>query len=50
MSLDFAKLIYDGHWFSPLREAMQAFIEHTQRPISGEVRFRISAGQALIEG
>ena len=47
---DFANLIYDGQWFSPLREALQAFVEESQRTVSGEVRIRISAGTARITG
>jgi len=47
---DFATLIYDGLWFGPLREALQAFIESTQAHVSGEVRVRISAGLARVTG
>lgn len=50
MSQDFANVIYDGVWFSPLREAMQAFLEETQRTVTGEVRIRVSAGLARITG
>jgi len=47
---DFANLVYDGLWFSPLREAMQAFVEESQRTVTGEVRIRVSAGLARITG
>ncbi len=47
---DFATLIYDGLWFGPLRQAMQAFVETTQRHLTGDVRVRISAGLAQITG
>jgi len=50
VSQDFANLIYDGQWFSPLREALQAFVEESQRTITGEVRIRVSAGLARITG
>ena len=50
VSQDFANLIYDGMWFSPLRESLQAFIAESQRPVSGEVRLRVSAGLARITG
>ncbi|MBN2799880.1 MAG: argininosuccinate synthase [Deltaproteobacteria bacterium] len=50
VSQDFANLVYDGHWFSPLREALQSFINQTQAVVSGEVRVRISAGLARITG
>jgi argininosuccinate synthase len=47
---DFARLIYDGLWFGPLREALQAFIDHTQERVTGDVRVRLSPGRALIVG
>ncbi len=47
---DFAGLIYDGLWFGPLREAMQAFIDQTQELVTGEIRVRLSAGVAQITG
>ncbi len=50
VSQDFANLIYDGQWFSPLREALQAFVEESQRTVTGEVRIRVSAGLARITG
>jgi len=50
VSQDFANLIYDGVWFGPLRECMQAFVEESQRSVTGEVRIRVSAGLARITG
>jgi argininosuccinate synthase len=50
ISQDFANLIYDGQWFSPMRECLQAFIEESQRTVTGEVRIRVSAGLARITG
>ncbi len=47
---DFATLIYDGLWFGPLREALQAFVETTQQHVTGDVRVRLSAGLARITG
>jgi argininosuccinate synthase len=38
-----AELVYDGMWFSPLKEALDAFIAETQRHITGEVRMRFAA-------
>jgi len=40
----FAELVYDGLWFSPLREALSAFVASTQRHVSGEVRIRFTPG------
>jgi argininosuccinate synthase len=36
----YAELIYDGMWFSPLKEALDAFMEETQRHVTGDVRLR----------
>ncbi|HAH79263.1 MAG TPA: argininosuccinate synthase, partial [Ruminococcaceae bacterium] len=33
----FAELVYDGKWFTPLREALSAFVDSTQRNVTGEV-------------
>jgi len=38
-----AELVYDGMWFSPLKEALDAFISETQRHVTGEVRLRFEA-------
>jgi argininosuccinate synthase len=43
----FAELAYDGHWFSPLREAVSAFMASTQRFVTGEVRLRFTPGGGL---
>jgi argininosuccinate synthase len=43
----FAELVYDGHWFSPLREAVSAFMASTQRFVTGEVRLRFTPGGGL---
>ena len=40
----YAELIYDGLWFSPLRQAFDAFIEETQRHVTGEVRLKLERG------
>jgi argininosuccinate synthase len=38
-----AELVYDGLWFSPLKEALDAFVEETQRHVTGDVRLRFDA-------
>jgi argininosuccinate synthase len=43
----FAELTYDGMWFSPLREALSAFIDATQTSVTGEVRLAFEPGGAL---
>ncbi len=45
-----AQMVYDGLWFSPLREALYAFVAHTQRHVSGEVRLKLYKGHASIAG
>jgi argininosuccinate synthase len=46
-----AELVYDGMWFSPLKEALDAFIERSQRHVTGEVRLRFEApGVCTVEG
>jgi len=45
-----AELVYDGMWFSPLREALDAFVDATQRSVSGDVRLSLSAGSCGVTG
>ncbi len=45
-----AELVYDGMWFSPLREAIDAFFASTQRHVTGEVRLALSAGSCIVAG
>ncbi len=46
----FAQTVYEGKWFTPLREAMQAFIESTQKYVTGEVKFRLYKGNIIKAG
>lgn len=46
----FAKLIYEGYWFSPLRDALFAFIKETQKNVSGKVRIKLHKGHAIVVG
>uniref|UniRef100_A0A7C6ENR8 Argininosuccinate synthase n=1 Tax=candidate division WOR-3 bacterium TaxID=2052148 RepID=A0A7C6ENR8_UNCW3 len=46
----FAELVYNGLWFSPLREAISAFIEATQRNVSGTVRLKLYKGSVIVVG
>jgi argininosuccinate synthase len=45
-----AKLVYDGLWFHPLRSAYDAFFAATQRPVSGVVRVSLRPGSAMVTG
>lgn len=44
------ELVYDGLWFSPLKRALDAFVEETQRHVSGEVRLTLHGGRAVVTG
>jgi argininosuccinate synthase len=44
------ELVYDGLWFSPLKAALEAFIESSQRCVSGEIRMTLHAGKATVTG
>ena len=46
----YAELVYDGLWFSPLREAMDAFMASSQQHVSGEVRLRLEPGSCTVAG
>ena len=50
MGHKFASLVYEGKWFSPLREAEQAFIESTQKYVTGEVKFGLYKGNIIKSG
>jgi len=43
LEIRWSELVYDGMWFSPLKEAIDVFIEETQRHVTGEVRLRFEA-------
>ena len=45
-----AELVYDGLWFSPLKEALDAFFASTQHHVTGEVRLTLRPGACLVSG
>ena len=45
-----ADLVYQGLWFGPLKEALDAFIERTQISVSGSVRIKLHRGNAIVVG
>ena len=45
-----AQIVYEGKWFTPLREAVQAFIEKTQEYVTGEVKFKLYKGNIIKAG
>ncbi len=46
----YATLVYNGYWFSPEREAMQALIDHTQQVVNGVVRLKLYKGGVSVVG
>jgi argininosuccinate synthase len=46
----YAELVYDGLWYSPLKEALDAFMGHTQRFVTGDVRLRLEPGRCFVAG
>ncbi len=50
MGNKFAQIVYEGKWFTPLREAIQAFIEKTQECVTGEVKFKLYKGNIIKAG
>jgi argininosuccinate synthase len=50
LALTYADIVYNGLWFSPLREALDAFVERTQQPVTGDVRMKLYKGVASAVG
>jgi argininosuccinate synthase len=46
----YADLVYDGQWYSPLKEAYDAFVDASQRFVTGEVRLRLEPGRCFVVG
>ena len=46
----FAQIVYEGKWFSPLREACQAFLESSQQQVTGEVKMKLYKGNIIKAG
>lgn len=46
----YAELVYNGAWFTPLREALDAFVESTQKHVTGTVRLKLYKGNCIIAG
>ena len=50
VSVEFAELVYAAKWFSPLREALTAFVDKTQEYVTGTTNFRLYKGNIIKEG
>jgi argininosuccinate synthase len=49
-AVKYAELTYDGLWFTPLREALDAFVNSTQGPVTGVVRLKLYKGNIITAG
>ncbi len=49
-AIKFAELVYDGKWFTPLREALSAFVDSTQETVTGEVKVKLYKGHISSAG
>lgn len=50
LALKYAELVYNGQWFSTLREAIDAFVDVTQRRVTGDVRIDLYKGNVIVTG
>ena len=50
LAVDFADLVYNGKWFSPLREALSAFVDKTQEYVTGTVKMKLYKGNIIPAG
>ncbi len=50
LSVCFAELVYNGQWFTPLREALTAFVDKTQEKVTGKVRLKLYKGNIIKAG
>ncbi|HIQ62602.1 MAG: argininosuccinate synthase [Christensenellales bacterium] len=50
LAIRFAELVYDGQWFTPLREALSAFADSTQQTVTGEVKVKLYKGNVIPQG
>ena len=50
VALKYAELVYNGMWFAPLREALEAFVDATQGPVTGKVRLKLYKGNIIPAG
>ena len=50
LSITFAELVYNGQWFTPLREALSAFVDKTQEKVTGKVKMKLYKGNIIKAG
>lgn len=47
LAIRFAELVYNGQWYTPLREALSAFVDETQKNVTGEVKLKLYKGNLI---
>ena len=50
LAVDFADLVYNGKWYTPLREALTAFVMDTQKHVTGQVKLKLYKGNIITSG
>jgi argininosuccinate synthase len=50
LAINYADLVYNGLWFTPIKAALDAFVEKTQEPVTGDVRLKLYKGTAVAVG
>lgn len=50
VALKFADIVYNGQWYTPLREALSAFVENTQQTVTGDVKLKLYKGNIINAG
>lgn len=50
IAIKFAELVYDGNWYTPLREALSAFVDSTQETVTGKVKLKLYKGNIISAG
>ena len=50
LALKYAEMVYFGQWFTPLREALDCFVNKLMEPVSGSVRLKLYKGNVIIAG
>ncbi len=47
LGIDFADIVYDGQWYTPVREALSAFVDKTQETVTGDVKLKLYKGNII---
>ena len=50
LAIDFADIVYNGQWFTPVREALSAFVDKTQETVTGDVKLKLYKGNIINAG